>query len=174
MIINNPYLDIIIRSISVYFFMIIALRIFGKKELSQLNTADVILILLISNSVQNAMVGSNTSLFGGILAAFALFIINLIFKRTMLHSKFIMEMLQDKPEILIHNGKIEFKTLAKLGISSEELQEAMREHGVEHYKEIKLAMFEIDGSISIISGNKNLKQTHHKRKIHKTLGDLNN
>jgi uncharacterized membrane protein YcaP (DUF421 family) len=153
--------------------MIIALRIFGKKELSQLNTADVILILLISNSVQNAMVGSNTSLLGGIVAAFALFIINIIFKKTMLHSKFIKEMLQDKPEILIHNGKIEFKTIAHLGITNDELQEAMREHGVEYYKQVKLAMFEIDGSISIISGDKNLRQTHHKRKIHKTLGTLN-
>ncbi|MEY2922254.1 DUF421 domain-containing protein [Flavobacterium sp.] len=170
----NPYLDIIIRSVCVYLFMIIALRIFGKKELSQLNTADVILILLISNSVQNAMVGSNTSLIGGIVAAFALFLINLLFKKTMLHSKFIKEMLQDKPEILIHNGKIEFKALTKLGISSEELEEAMREHGVEFYKDVKLAMFEIDGSISIISGDKDLKQTHHKRKIHKTLGNLNN
>ncbi|WP_396167449.1 DUF421 domain-containing protein [Flavobacterium sp.] len=169
----NPYLDIIIRSVSVYLFMIIALRIFGKKELSQLNTADVILILLISNSVQNAMVGSNTSLLGGIVAAFALFIINIIFKKTMLHSKFIKEMLQDKPEILIHNGKIEFKTIAHLGITNDELQEAMREHGVEYYKQVKLAMFEIDGSISIISGDKNLRQTHHKRKIHKTLGTLN-
>ena len=83
-------------------------------------------------------------------------------------------MLQDKPEILIHNGKIEFKALSKLGISSEELQEAMREHGVEFYKDVKLAMFEIDGSISIISGDKDLKQTHHKRKIHKSLGNLNN
>jgi uncharacterized membrane protein YcaP (DUF421 family) len=154
--------------------MIIALRIFGKKELSQLNTSDVILILLISNSVQNAMVGSNTSLLGGLLAAFALFIINIIFKKTMLHSNFIKEILQDKPELIIHNGKIEFKTLAKLGISSDELQEAIREHGVEHYSDVKLAMFEIDGSISIISGDKNLKQTHHKRKIHKSLGDLNN
>ena len=170
----NPYLDIVIRSVCVYLFMIIALRIFGKKELSQLNTADVILILLISNSVQNAMVGSNSSLLGGIVAAFALFLINLIFKKTMLHSKFIKEMLQDKPEILIHNGKIEFKALSKLGISSEELQEAMREHGVEFYKDVKLAMFEIDGSISIISGDKDLKQTHHKRKIHKSLGNLNN
>ena len=170
----NPYLDIVLRSVCVYLFMIIALRIFGKKELSQLNTADVILILLISNSVQNAMVGSNSSLLGGIVAAFALFLINLIFKKTMLHSKFIKEMLQDKPEILIHNGKIEFKALSKLGISSEELQEAMREHGVEFYKDVKLAMFEIDGSISIISGDKDLKQTHHKRKIHKSLGNLNN
>jgi uncharacterized membrane protein YcaP (DUF421 family) len=154
--------------------MIIALRIFGKKELSQLNTADVILILLISNSVQNAMVGSNTSLLGGIVAAFALFIINIVFKKVMLHSKFIKNLVQDKPEILIHNGKVEFKALAKLGITSDELQEAMREHGVEHYKEVKLAMFEIDGSISIISGDKDLKQTHHKRKVHKTLGNINN
>ena len=170
----NPYLDIVIRSVVVYFFMIVALRIFGKKELSQLNTADVILILLISNSVQNAMVGSNTSLLGGVVAAFALFIINMIFKKVMLHSKFIKNLVQDKPEVLVHNGTIEFKTLSKLGITSGELQEAMREHGVEHYKEVKLAMFEIDGSISIISGNDQLRQTHHKRKIHKTLGNLNN
>jgi len=170
----NPYLEIITRSVCVYLFMIIALRIFGKKELSQLNTADVILILLISNSVQNAMVGSNSSLLGGIVAAFALFLINLLFKKTMLHSKFIKELLQDKPEILIHNGKIDFKALSKLGISSDELQEVIREHGVEFYKDVKLAMFEIDGSISIISGDQDLKQTHHKRKIHKTLGNLNN
>lgn len=170
----NPYIDITLRSVAVYFFMIIALRIFGKKELSQLNTADVILILLISNSVQNAMVGANTSLYGGIIAAFSLFLINYIFKKVMLKSKFIKELVQDKPEILIHNGKIEFKTLARLGITSEELEEAMREHGIEYYKNVKLAMFEIDGNISIISGNENLKQTYHKRKIHKTLGALNN
>ena len=170
----NPYIDITLRSVAVYFFMIIALRIFGKKELSQLNTADVILILLISNSVQNAMVGANTSLYGGIIAAFSLFLINFIFKKVILKSKFIKELVQDKPEVLIHNGKIEFKTLARLGITSEELEEAMREHGIEYYKDVKLAMFEIDGNISIISGNENLKQTHHKRKIHKTLGELNN
>ena len=170
----NPYIDITLRSVAVYFFMIIALRIFGKKELSQLNTADVILILLISNSVQNAMVGANTSLYGGIIAAFSLFLINSIFKKVMLKSKFIKELVQDKPEILIHNGKTEFKTLARLGITSEELEEAMREHGIEYYKDVKLAMFEIDGNISIISGNENLKQTHHKRKVHKTLGELNN
>lgn len=170
----NPYLDITIRSVSVYFFMIIALRIFGKKQLSQLNTADVILILLISNSVQNAMVGSNTSLYGGIVAALALFVINFIFKKIMSKSDFIKNLVQDKPEILIHNGKIEFETIGRLGITNDELQEAMREHGVEYYKEVRLAMFEIDGSISIISGDKTLKQTHHKKKIHKTLGNINN
>ena len=78
---SNPYLDVIFRSVAVYLFMIIALRVFGKKQLSQLNTADVILILLISNSVQNAMVGSNVSLIGGVLAALSLFVMNLIFKK---------------------------------------------------------------------------------------------
>ncbi len=172
-VIGNPYLDVMLRSVAVYFFMVFALRIFGKKELSQLNTADIILVLLISNSVQNAMVGSNTSLASGIIAASALFVINMIFKKIMAHSRFIRNLIQDKPEILIHDGKPYFKTLANLGITPEELDEAMREHGVAHYKDVKLAMFEIDGNISIISGDNILKQTRHKRKVHKTLGSLN-
>ena len=170
----NPYLDIIIRSVVVYLFMIIALRLFGKKELSQLNTADIILILLISNSVQNAMVGSNSSLQGGLVAALVLFISNFILKKIMRHSKTITELIQDKPEILIHDGHIDFKALAKLEITSQELQQVIREHGVQHFSEVKLAMMEIDGNISVISGDKTLRQTRHKRKIHKTLGALNN
>lgn len=169
----NPYIDIVLRSIAVYFFMISALRIFGKKELSQLNTADVILILLISNSVQNAMVGNNSSLTGGLIAALVLFILNYLLKKIMFTSKFFRQLIQSKPEILIHNGKIEFSSLSRLGITSDEMQEAMREHGIEYYKDVKLAMLEIDGNISIISGNENIKQTHHKRKIHKNLGTLN-
>ena len=170
----NSYLDIILRSVSVYLFMVIALRVFGKKELSQLNTADIILILLISNAVQNAMVGDNSSLEGGLIAALVLFIINFILKKIMYNSKAITDLVQDKPKILIHDGIIDFKTLAKLEITSQELEEAIREHGVETYKEVKLSMMEIDGNISVISGDKTLKQTHHKRKIHKTLGNLNN
>lgn len=161
----NTYIDIIIRSISVYFFMIIALRIFGKKELSQLNTADVILILLISNSVQNAMVGTNTTLWGGLAAATVLFFINYALKKLMYKYKSFGDFMQEKPEILIHDGNLDFKSLSKLNITADELKEAMREHGVENYKDVKLAILEIDGNISIISGDKNLKQTHYKRKI---------
>jgi uncharacterized membrane protein YcaP (DUF421 family) len=160
----NPYLDLIIRSVSVYFFMVIALRIFGKKELSQLNTADVILILLISNAVQNAMVGNNTSLVGGLVAASVLFAINFILKKIMFKNEEFRDFIQGKPEILIHNGNLEFKMLTKLNITNDELKEAMREHGVENFADVKLAMLEIDGNISIISGDQNLKQTHYKRK----------
>lgn len=159
----NPYLDIIIRSASVYLFMLIALRVFGKKELSQLNTSDVILILLISNAVQNAMVGNDTSLLGGISAAAILFMINYILKKLMFKYKKFNDFMQERPQILIHDGILDFDKLSKLSITSEELEEAMREHGVEHFSVVKLAMLEIDGNISIISGDKNLRQTHYKR-----------
>jgi uncharacterized membrane protein YcaP (DUF421 family) len=72
-------------------------------------------------------------------------------------------LMQEKPEILIHNGKMDFKTLSKLNITNDELKEAIREHGIEHFAEVKLAMLEIDGNISIISGEKTMKQTHYKR-----------
>ena len=169
----NPILDIIIRSAAVYFFMMIALRLTGKKQLSQLNTTDVILILLISNAVQNAMVGNNTSLLGGVIAASVLFIINFILRKLMYKYRKLGEFLQEKPEILIHDGKLDFKILSKLSITSNELKEAMREHGVENFEHVKLAMLEVDGNISIISGETSLRQSHHKRKIHKTLGNLN-
>lgn len=160
----NPYLEVILRSAAVYLFMVVALRIFGKKELSQLNTTDVILILLISNSVQNAMVGSNTSLWGGLAAATVLFAINFIFKKLMYRFKGFENFIQQKPEILIHDGNLDFKILSKLNITSEELKEAMREHGIEYFKDVKLAMLEIDGNISIISGGTSLTQTHYKRR----------
>jgi len=159
-----PYLDIVLRSAAVYVFMVVALRVFGKKELSQLNTFDVILILLISNAVQNAMVGPNVSLAGGLVAAAVLFVLNFIFKKMIRRSSLVSEWLGDKPEILVHEGKADFKMLARLDITSDELMEAIREHGVEHITDVKLAMLEPDGNISIISGVGELKQTRHKRR----------
>jgi uncharacterized membrane protein YcaP (DUF421 family) len=160
----NSYLDIIIRSVAVYLFMIAALRIFGKKELSQLNTADVILILLISNSVQNAMVGDNTTLWGGLAAALVLFILNFIIKKLKFRFKFFNNLLEERPQILIHNGKPDYQMLAKLDITHDEMMEAVHEHGIENFADVKYAILEMDGNISIISGEKSLRQTHYKRR----------
>ena len=111
------------------------------------------------------MVGPDTSLAGGLIAALVLFVINYIIKKLTHKYKVVGELLLDKPQILIHDGKLDFKALSKLDISDEELKEAMREHGIEFFKNVKLAMLEIDGTISIISeDNKKLKQTHYKRK----------
>ncbi|MDM1074272.1 DUF421 domain-containing protein [Empedobacter brevis] len=170
----ETYFNIVVRCIAVYAFMVIAIRVFGRKELSQLNTADVVLILLISNAVQNAMVGPDSSLQGGLIAAFVLFFLNFIYKKLILKNRTIRNLLETKPEILIHKGVADFTMLSKLGITSEELFEAMREHGVDKIKDVKLAMFEVDGNISIISGDHNLKETHYKRKHnHKNLQGAN-
>jgi uncharacterized membrane protein YcaP (DUF421 family) len=90
----------------------------------------------------------------------------------MYKSKRFSDFMQEKPGILIQDGKLDFEILNKLNISSEELQEAMREHGVEHFTDVKLAMLEIDGNISIISGKVTLRQTHYRKlkRIKKTIG----
>ncbi|KGE15859.1 DUF421 domain-containing protein [Sphingobacterium deserti] len=162
--------DIVFRSLAVYLFMIIAIRLTGKKELSQLNTGDVVLILLISNAVQNAMVGPDTSLLGGLVAAGVLFLLNYILKNFLYKNERLRNFIYQKPEILIHHGNLDFTTLSRLKITNEELQEAMREHGVERYRDVRLAMLEVDGNISIISNIDGMKQSTYKRKqAHKRL-----
>jgi len=164
---SNPYLDIIIRSLCVYLFMIFGIRLFGKTQLSQLNAGDVVLLLLISNAVQNAMVGENTSLEGGILAALVLFIANYALKNFVFRNKKIQKLLKDDPVILIKDGKIIQENVDRVDVTDEELEEAIREHGVENEKEVKLAILETDGNISIVSADKITQKTqysNHKRK----------
>lgn len=168
----NNYIEIILRSASIFVFMVLAVRFFGKKQLSQLNSSDIILILLISNAVQNAMIGPNTSLLGGLISALTLFCVNFIFKKLLLNSEYFKNFMQYKPEVLIYNGDVNFALLEKFTISLEELQEAVREHGEENFTDIKLSMLEIDGSISVIAKSTNIKQTKHKRKIRKSLGNF--
>jgi uncharacterized membrane protein YcaP (DUF421 family) len=147
----NPYLDIIIRCIGVYLFMVLAIRFFGKKELSQLSTTDLVFIVLISNSVQNSMVGSNSSLLGGLVAASVLFCLNYLMKLIMYRSSSVKELIEGKPVILVYQGKIDIAHLHKESISMDELEEAIREHGIDSYKNVKLAILEVDGNISVVA-----------------------
>lgn len=159
----NPILDVVVRSICVYLFMVIAIRLFGKNQLSQLNAGDVVLLLLISNAVQNAMVGENTSLEGGLVAALVLFIANFIVKRLMFSNKKFSRFLEDDPVILVKDGKADQAALDQVKISRDELEEAIREHGVDGIKKVKLSILEVDGNISVISEDEENKQTHYSR-----------
>lgn len=157
-------LYIVGRSAAVYIFILLAIRIAGKKELSQLTTSDIVLILLISNAVQNAMVGPDTSLLGGLCAAAVLFLMNQVFKTLVYRSEKVRAFMDLKPQVLIHHGKLDFATLAKLQITNDELEEAIREHGIEHFSEVKWAILEMDGNISVISGDTLLKHSEYRRK----------
>lgn len=170
----HSLLDVALRSTAVYVFMIIAFRIFGKRELSQLSIADLVLIVLISNAVQNAMVGENTSLLGGLTAATVLFSLNMLLGYLMFRFKKIRTLVESEPVTLIYNGKVLRKNLEDVLLTMDELNSAVREHGVEKAEDVSLAILEVDGNISVISGNDDsMKRTQYKRKRHhKTMQDL--
>ena len=165
---NNNYFHIISSTLAVYIFIIIALRLFGKKELAQLSVVDLVFILLISNAVQNAMVGPDTTLLGGLAAASTLFLVNYIMKFLQYRFPKFGRMVEGNAIILIYEGKMLEEQMGKAKISRDELMEAVREHGVESVKEVDLAVMEVDGNISILS-EKYQKKTTRKRKPHKML-----
>ncbi len=164
---TTSLLEIVLRCLAVYSFMILGLRIFGKNQLSQLNAGDVVLLLLISNAVQNAMVGSNVTLEAGLLAALVLFVVNFILKKIIFKNPKLREVIQSEPEILVRDGIIDLKKMKEEEITTDELYETIREHGVEHIKNVKLAVLEVDGNISVVSMDNNDKTnfTRHKRKF---------
>lgn len=159
----DPILNVAVRSLCVYLFMVIAIRLFGKNQLSQLNAGDVVLLLLISNAVQNAMVGQNTSLEGGLVAALVLFVANFILKRIMFSSRSFETFMEDDPVILIKDGVVDQAALNRVKITRGELEEAIREHGIGTIDHVKLSVLEVDGNISVVSEDEKTKQTHYSR-----------
>ncbi len=164
----TPLLEIAGRSSAIYLAIILGIKIFGKKELSQLSVIDLVFILLISNSVQNAMVGPDNTLLGGIVAASSLFSINYILKQFIFNDKKISKWIQGSPVILIHDGKVVVEHLEKEKISIDELNAAVREHGVETVSDVNLAVLEVDGTISILSDNYT-SRSKRKRRLHKNF-----
>jgi len=162
----QPIMEIIFRSAIIYVVIIIGIRLLGKRHVAQLSIIDLVLILLISNAVQNAMVGEDTSLLGGIIAALTLIILNYIFSYLIQKSKKIDIILEGTPTLLIHNGCVIKENLMKEKISEEELERVIREHGIGDPSEVKTAIMELDGTISVISkvsDEKKIETFKHRR-----------
>ena len=174
---HNSYVQVVLRCIAVYFFVIIAIRIFGKKELAQLSVIDLVFILLISNAVQNAMVGPDTTLWGGLVAALSLFVINYLLKQLLYRNKRANELIQGRAMILVYKGQLNEDSLKRSEISYEELLAAVREHGIEELRHVDLAVLEVDGNISVISDDFKSKSSHAvasigRRRKHKLKGRI--
>ncbi|MGG9961936.1 DUF421 domain-containing protein [Ferruginibacter sp. SUN106] len=159
-----PYLIIAGKSVAVYLFIIIAIRFFGKKELAQLSVIDLVFILLISNSVQNAMVGNDTSLPGGIVAALGLFIANYIFKFFLRKSQKFSNIIQGEKIVLVQDGEVLQMGLKHAMMSVDELERAIREHGIDCIDNVDLAVLEVDGNISVLSNDFKHRTVKPRRK----------
>lgn len=160
----TDYLIIAGKSVAVYIFIIGAIRLFGKKELAQLSVVDLVFILLISNSVQNAMVGTDSSLPGGFAAALGLFIANYILKILFRSSAKFSRAVQGEKIVLIQDGNVLQKGMREASMTIEELNMAIREHGVQSVTEVDLAILEVDGNVSVLSDDYKHKTMKRRKK----------
>ena len=159
------YLIIIAKSVTIYVFIIAAIRLFGKKELAQLSIIDLVFILLISNSVQNAMVGNDSSVLGGISAALGLFISNYILKLFLRRSSKFSKFVQGEKIVVVVDGRILQHGLQQSMMSVEEVQMAVREHGVKDISEADLVVLEVDGNITVLSKDYSHRTVKRRKKL---------
>ena len=160
-------LQIIARTLVIYLVIIVGLRLAGKREIGQMTVFDLVVLLLIANAVQNAMVGPDTSLPGGILAAVVLLAANALLARLRMRWPGLRKFVEGTPTLLVLHGETIPKNMHQEGIDEETLLTAIREHGVAEMGQVEMAVLEIDGSISVIqTGN----GTVHRRITHKPGG----
>ena len=143
-------LQIALRTVVIYLVVLIGVRLSGKREVGQMTPFDLTLLLLLSNSVQNAMTGPDTSVIGGIVAASTLLLLNYLIGRFSGSSRRFRRVVEGEPSLLIHDGKVIQSHMAKEHVSLDELQRAVREHGIAQCSDVALAVLEVDGSISCL------------------------
>jgi uncharacterized membrane protein YcaP (DUF421 family) len=157
-------LTIAVRTATVYLLILIGVRLSGKREVGQMTPFDLTLLLLLSNSVQNAMTGPDNSLAGGAVAAATLLVLNyLVAEYSGINRRF-RKLIQGSPSLLVHNGNVVMAHMAREHVTMDELVRALREHGVGSVGDVALGVLEVDGSISILKYDDVPEGTHtHKR-----------
>lgn len=151
--ISVPWWELILRSAVVYLFLLILLRITGKRQVGQLAPFDLVLLLVLSNAVQNSMNAGDNSLIGGLIAATTLVVLNYGVGFATFRSKRLEAIVEGRPQILIHNGKIYDDVMSKAQLTRHEMDGALRQAGCATVGEVQLAMLENNGSISVIKRN---------------------
>jgi uncharacterized membrane protein YcaP (DUF421 family) len=161
---HSGYFTIVLSSVAVYLFIVLAIRLFGKTEIAQLSVADLVFIMLLSNAVQNAMVGSDTTLLGGLVAAASLFAVNALFKECLYRIPGFGRIMQGESLMLVYHGKVNDANMRRARLTTNELLEAIREHGVADIAGVDLAVLEVDGNISVLSNDFQHQTTKAVRK----------
>lgn len=164
-----PLWEIVVRTVIVYLAVLLLLRAGGKRELGQMSVIDLVVILVISNAVQNAMNAGDNSLTVGLVAASTLVGMNILLARTGQRLPFLSHLFHDEPTLLMQDGVVLEDNMASEHVTKEEIEMAAREHGIGDLTEVSEAVLEPDGSISIIpfKGGKMHRSRRHFRAIRK-------
>jgi uncharacterized membrane protein YcaP (DUF421 family) len=147
---SHVLLQIVLRTGVIYLLVLIGVRLSGKREVGQMTPFDLTLLLLLSNSVQNAMTGPDTSLLGGAVAASTLLVLNYLVANISGGSRRFRKLVEGEPSLLVHDGKIIEPHMERERVSLDELHRALREHGINSCDQVALAVLEVDGSISCL------------------------
>ena len=161
-------LEIVARAAIVYGAVLVGLRLGGKREIGQMTVFDLVVILLIANAVQNAMTGPDVSVTGGLVAAGVLLTLNYALGVARERVPFLRKAVEGEPTLLVNGGKFIERNLRREGIDKDLVMMAMREHGVAELKDVKLAVLETDGSISVVPVDSKIVRTRkHSRFVHR-------
>jgi uncharacterized membrane protein YcaP (DUF421 family) len=145
-----PIWELILRSVVVYSFLLVLLRLTGKRQVGQLAPFDLVLLLVLSNAVQNSMNGGDNSLVGGLVSAATLVGLNGAIGLATYRSKRLEALIEGRPQVLVHNGKLYDKVLRDAKLTRHELNAALRQAGCESVDEVHTAVLENNGSISVV------------------------
>lgn len=140
----------VLRSLLVFAFLIVALRLGGKRELAQINVLDFAVLLLASNALQNAMIGNDNSLLGGILGASTLFVANWLFVRLTFRSVRARRLLEGSARVLLRDGRPDARALRREAITADELLAVARERGFQDLREVALVVLEPNGHLAVM------------------------
>jgi len=145
-----PWWELILRGVVVYAFLLIILRITGKRQVGQLAPFDLVLLLVLSNAVQNSMNGGDNSLIGGLISAATLVTLNYAVGYATFRSKTLEAIIEGRPQVIIHNGRICTEVMAHARLTHHELNAALRQAGCAAAEEVQVAILENNGSISVV------------------------
>ena len=156
-----PITEKLLRTFLVYVFLLVGLRLAGKREMGQLNPFDFVVLLLLANTVQNAIIGNDNSLVGGIIGATALLIVNWFVVRYLYTHPAIARLVEVDPDLLIRNGKLRGDRLKRELITPEELEAAARRQGIEGLHRVETCRLEIGGALTFVAKEPTEEEKRH-------------
>ena len=142
--------EVVVRTAVVYLFLVLVLRISGKREVGQMSILELIVVLLISDAVQNSMIGEDTTLWGGLIAVITLLALDYGLNLLTRRSRRLRRAIEGEPRLLVRDGRLLTRALSQEKVGAEEVRAAIRSHGLGRVEDVRLAVLETDGSISVI------------------------
>lgn len=162
-----PLLEKILRPIFIYAFLVVSLRLSGKRELVQLNPFDLVVLLTLSNTVQNAIIGEDNSVLGGIIGATSLLVTNYLVVRFLYDHRKLDQLVEGRADVLIENGKVKSQHLKQELITMAQLEAAARKQGFESLRDVEQCILEPGGTLSFIGKKPAAEDIRHQELVGK-------